>query len=835
MNLLLSTTPPQKSGTGQAGATLKGGVLPEGFALLAGAKAPAEVPALPVDTATAETAVASSVSLEVSGAPAVPGAAAVATLETALSEDHSFGQSLQAAVTQPAVANDLLLQQQAFLTGRTQAEPVHQLTMQTNGPPTITTPMVSVVQPDASMAHAGDQGSQAPFAQPVVGGQLSGQQALKGDTPVQDLKAQAGSPAPIAEAPVPVGKSAATPILGAASVQPPNQQMVVEQQIGSVTTSPRNALANQVQGAAVASTQAEQHVVEPGKQSVPKPENSNQAPSVLNNREMVPSQFTTAKAIGDHDTAKPVTAVKPVELGASQTPIVPAASPTPNSANTNVTTTPFVDTTPLPDVARQAAMVPQTHGLPQVANVDRKLPSDQARIATVTAVTDTGKPANIMAEGSVGPAEQGPRTTQQPAAMVDIFAKPAALAGLEKPVTSMGEPLDVLDRAQTAPVSVLATDNASAAAKTVLAQDATPKIAPKPFTEALMAQVKSVEVREGQTTVNLVPRGLGSIEVEIISEKDVASRVVVRVENPAVLQSLRDDRNLLAQAIGVSDSSIFDFQEQSAGDQSDPQHNQNGQNGDPLGDTITTQTQRQHLDVVHEGQLDILTKEDQKMLTSPALLESVSAANQSTSNTSLSQLGDDYNKFLTLLTAQISNQDPLAPVDSTQFVAQLAQLSQVEQAVQTNSQLETLTNQIAGLMNLGGTDLLGREVSVSSNVLELENGSINSNYTVGVGAIEVSARITDPLGRIVRTMTGLSPNPGQETPLDWDGTDDQGNPMLDGKYTVEIVALDSSGAQLPFEVSRDAVVEQVLFQEGEILFGLSGGEIVSSVTVRSAS
>lgn len=223
------------------------------------------------------------------------------------------------------------------------------------------------------------------------------------------------------------------------------------------------------------------------------------------------------------------------------------------------------------------------------------------------------------------------------------------------------------------------------------------------------------------------------------------------------------------------------------------------------------------------------------MLTSPALLESVSAANQSKSSTSLSQLGDDYNKFLTLLTAQISNQDPLAPVDSTQFVAQLAQLSQVEQAVQTNSQLETLTNQIAGLMNLGGTDLLGREVSVSSNVLELENGSVNSNYTIDAGAIEVSARITDPLGRIVRTISGLSPNPGQETPLDWDGTDDQGNPMLDGKYTVEIVALDSSGAQLPFEVSRGAVVEQVMFQEGEILFGLSGGEIVSSVTVRSAS
>ena len=95
------------------------------------------------------------------------------------------------------------------------------------------------------------------------------------------------------------------------------------------------------------------------------------------------------------------------------------------------------------------------------------------------------------------------------------------------------------------------------------------------------------------------------------------------------------------------------------------------------------------------------------MLTSPTLLSNMTAANKNTANDSLSQLGNDYNKFLTLLTAQIQNQDPLEPVDSTQFVAQLAQLSQVEQAVQTNTQLETLSSQISGLLNLGGTDLMG--------------------------------------------------------------------------------------------------------------------------------
>ena len=124
------------------------------------------------------------------------------------------------------------------------------------------------------------------------------------------------------------------------------------------------------------------------------------------------------------------------------------------------------------------------------------------------------------------------------------------------------------------------------------------------------------------------------------------------------------------------------------------------------------------------------------MLTSPTLLSNMTAANKNSASDSLSQLGNDYNKFLTLLTAQIQNQDPLEPVDSTQFVAQLAQLSQVEQAVQTNTQLETVSSQISGLLNLGGTDLLGRDVTIQSDTVMLKNGATATTYEVGEAASE---------------------------------------------------------------------------------------------------
>lgn len=221
------------------------------------------------------------------------------------------------------------------------------------------------------------------------------------------------------------------------------------------------------------------------------------------------------------------------------------------------------------------------------------------------------------------------------------------------------------------------------------------------------------------------------------------------------------------------------------------------------------------------------------MLTSPVLLNN--ATDQVTGANSLSQLGEDYTNFLNLLTAQVSNQDPLEPVDASQFVTQLAQLSQVEQTVRTNTQLETLTAQISGLLNVGGTDLLGRSVSVNSDKLLLNNGTADTSYELSSVAQEVTARVIDPLGRVVRTIGGLSGQSGVETPLNWDGTDDFGNPMLAGEYQILITATDDNGDAIPVKTYRDATVQEVRFQEGQLLFEVTGGETVSSISVKSAS
>ena len=210
-----------------------------------------------------------------------------------------------------------------------------------------------------------------------------------------------------------------------------------------------------------------------------------------------------------------------------------------------------------------------------------------------------------------------------------------------------------------------------------------------------------------------------------------------------------------------------------------------------------------------------------------------SSTNGNASGTnSLSQLGEDYNRFLTLLTAQVQYQDPLEPMDSTQFVSQLAQLSQVEQAVQTNTNLSDIGAQLTSLLASSGSDLLGREVTINSSQVTLDQGNVDSYYQVDEGTAEVTAEIRDPLtDTVVRRLTDLPTDHTALQKLEWDGLDDAGNPVLDGNYIVTVTAKDADDVATTAFTYRKAIVEEVLFTEGQNYFTLFGEETVPAEAV----
>lgn len=85
-----------------------------------------------------------------------------------------------------------------------------------------------------------------------------------------------------------------------------------------------------------------------------------------------------------------------------------------------------------------------------------------------------------------------------------------------------------------------------------------------------------------------------------------------------------------------------------------------------------------------------------------------------TNPTETPQIGAEFNNFLQLLTAQLRNQDPLSPADSTQFVEQLATFSSLEQQVKSNTSLETIATMMGDLHAIVASEWLGQSVSVES-------------------------------------------------------------------------------------------------------------------------
>lgn len=100
---------------------------------------------------------------------------------------------------------------------------------------------------------------------------------------------------------------------------------------------------------------------------------------------------------------------------------------------------------------------------------------------------------------------------------------------------------------------------------------------------------------------------------------------------------------------------------------------------------------------------------------SPLSPTTLSELSNSTASTQQEAIGEEFNSFLQLLTAQIQNQDPLAPLDSTQFVEQLATFSSLEQQVETNTSLDRISDLIADLNSLAAQEWLGEEVTIESS------------------------------------------------------------------------------------------------------------------------
>lgn len=189
------------------------------------------------------------------------------------------------------------------------------------------------------------------------------------------------------------------------------------------------------------------------------------------------------------------------------------------------------------------------------------------------------------------------------------------------------------------------------------------------------------------------------------------------------------------------------------------------------------------------------------------------------SQASVTGLADNFDTFLTLLTTQLQNQDPLSPMDSNEFTKQLVQFSEVEQSIATNTNLEQMLG-LLGASNAANTvALIGKEVTFAGGTNSLVGGKAKWNYSLADDAKEVSLTIEDESGKLVYVGTGETEAGSHE--FNWDGKDNSGSPLQDGIYTLTVTAKNIDNTSIETEVLSLGQVTGVQSgaEEAELLIG----------------
>ncbi len=185
-----------------------------------------------------------------------------------------------------------------------------------------------------------------------------------------------------------------------------------------------------------------------------------------------------------------------------------------------------------------------------------------------------------------------------------------------------------------------------------------------------------------------------------------------------------------------------------------------------------------------------------------------------TGDDALASLSGDYTNFLTLLTAQLKNQDPLSPMDATQFTQQLVQFSAVEQQINGNKKLDQLIGLQSTANAYGAVGFVGTTIAADSGDVPLQNGKSKFDYTIEKAG-SATLKILNSAGNIVM-LKQVDAQVGTH-PVEWDGTDYFGNQLPDGKYTVAVSVTDpATGKATDAAITSYGKVDQAVIADGKV-------------------
>lgn len=200
-----------------------------------------------------------------------------------------------------------------------------------------------------------------------------------------------------------------------------------------------------------------------------------------------------------------------------------------------------------------------------------------------------------------------------------------------------------------------------------------------------------------------------------------------------------------------------------------------------------------------------------------------SASANTTTTTSESALTSDFETFLKMLTTQAKYQDPLEPIDSSEYAAQLAQFSMVEQQVLTNENLAIVQAQVATT-----------NMELLSGMIGLEARSFAGAYYDGspITVTPNPAAASDEVFLVVYNENGTEVDrrqlPVSADPVDWDGLDSNGDSLPEGHYTFNVESWEDDEKILDEAVGTYSEIQEAQAINGQTVIVLKGGTAIAT-------
>ena len=194
------------------------------------------------------------------------------------------------------------------------------------------------------------------------------------------------------------------------------------------------------------------------------------------------------------------------------------------------------------------------------------------------------------------------------------------------------------------------------------------------------------------------------------------------------------------------------------------------------------------------------------------------------------ELTANFDMFLKLLTTQMQNQDPLDPMDTSQYTQQLVQYSQVEQSIQQTSTLKDILASLSTQDLAQSANFLGKRVELDSATAGLSDRQPAQWQWQAERPIQtLSATITDARGNVVETRELDPSNAGSFV---WDGSRSDGRRAPEGAYSLSLSAQDAAGQDVPVAIRSTGIVDEVATGNGAVTLGINGQSFPAAALIR---